>query len=156
MARWLPALILLVAGPAAAADDTCMEAVGAAHGANLFNTYTAIGAIADGYGKGVYDESDVQDLMTTEAGFIKALTGSLTKLEEQKGVSKQDRKALHQFIATYALLDAQARALLTYAKSNEDEDLKRFDEARKKAWTRIEDILGLSTQPKKSPPPTPD
>ena len=135
-------LIGLALTPAAAADDACLKSVGAAHGANLFNTYTAIGAIADGYSSGMYTKSEVRDLMATQIGFAKTLRSGLDALASGN-ISDTDKNTILGFRDTYAVLENEARALLRFAETGKPEDLDAYNGHRKKAWTRIEKILGL-------------
>lgn len=138
-------LMLLLPMTASASED-CLKSVGAAHGANLFNSYTAIGAIADGYSSGMYTKSEVRDLMATQIAFARTLRGGLETLAAGD-ISKTDKATIARFAQTYVHLEGEARALLKYTDSGKKEDLDAYDAERKKAWALVERILGLTEEP---------
>jgi hypothetical protein len=149
----LTSILLLVAFPllaeAGKKEDRqqLLAHLGAAHAANLFNSYTAMGALADGFSRKAYSKKELREMLFAQRGMIETLQGSLNALSKMDDLAKDDVAAVTEILEVYALLDLEAVALLKYMESRNDEDLRAYDEARNQAWSRIERLLGLPTPP---------
>ena len=149
MRRAVLAIAIIWALPSSAHAETCMEALGAVHSANLFNTYTAIGAVADGFSRDTYTKDDVRDLMATQTAFIDVLSKSLTTVDADVGTTSPDRKTIAKLQEIYRLLKSEAMSLRAYSQSKKKSDLAAYDDSRARAWVEIEALLGLTAPGKK-------
>ena len=135
----------LVARSTSAEEEACLEAVGGTSAGYVYSAYMFIGVTADAFAGGAYDASRVKQLMTVG---IEMLAESKKQLEKVKraGLTRRDRAAVTEIQTVIGLLDAQARALVTYSKTGLDQDGRRYEKARHTAWRRVARLLGINEE----------
>ena len=127
-----------------AQEDATLEVVGGLNGALLYNTYVAIGAIADASTENVYDSSYVVALMDEQKGLLKIAIENNKKLLASGVIkSETDIQYLKDLNQAYQLLKTEAEALIAYMQSKSADDGNKFDEARRQCWALIAKLLEL-------------
>jgi hypothetical protein len=124
-----------------------LETLGAISAAMIYNTYTTIGGIADGYSYEAYKADYVMQLMTEQVGLMDEMVSSYEKLNESGFIDDPaDESYILKLIKTCKLLRDEAKYLKAYAETGESSDLDDYDTARKDAWEMISDLLGLEEE----------
>jgi hypothetical protein len=120
-----------------------LESLGMLAGHSAYNTYIAIGSIADGYSCDVYTSSYVQELMVEQVDMLYLLDSSMITLLNSGFVSdEEDQASILQVREIYRLLINQANALKSYAISGSTEDADYFQVCRKKSWAAVSKLIG--------------
>lgn len=119
-----------------------LETVGVFGGSYMYMTYSYIGVIADAYSKNIYPASHVKIMMDETVRFLTRLLGMLQKVQASN-IGDKDRMFLQSMIEIYDLLRTESEALAAFTSSNDRADVERYDQARKKAWPKIKQVLGI-------------
>lgn len=132
---------------AQAGKDEALKTIGSLSGLLMYNTYTTIGSIGDGFEEGVYDLTYLTDVMNEQIGGVASIIEQMNALNSSRFIDKPaDKTYLKKCIETFELLKIQATALINYAKSKSEADGEKFQNARKSAWVNISDLLGLEEE----------
>ena len=128
-------------------DDPRLVAIGSLAGSHVYTTYGYIGVTADAFGKQVYDADRVEQLMKEVMGLCDANSKLLDKLLEGN-IVESDKKAIREIGLIYDGLRMEAAALVQFAKTKDEDDVKSFDAARKAVWPKIQKLLGIKGEEK--------
>ncbi|MFO1094736.1 MAG: hypothetical protein U0992_15735 [Planctomycetaceae bacterium] len=116
--------------------------IGALGGAHVYTTYAYIGVLADGLSKELYKPEQTTELLNEIVSVSDSLIKNLGRVRDG-GVSPADTTAINNMIDIYKLLQDEAKAAIAFTGSRTPEDAEKFDAARKAAWPKIADLLGL-------------
>lgn len=121
-----------------------LETIGMLSGHSAYNTYIAIGGIADGYASDVYTSTYVQELMVEQVSMLYMLDSSMITLQNSGFITDDaDKESIYDIREIYRLLINQANALKSYAVSGSTEDSDYFQVCRKKSWAAISKLIGV-------------
>ncbi len=126
----------------AAENNPYLETIGALMASQLYTTYLYIGVTADAFAKDVYKAKQVRGMMNEIDGLLTNVAKYLKKVGQQK-IIEADRQYINDSLNAIDLLKAQAKALVRFAGTNDDNDARVFDGARRSAYAQIAKLLGL-------------
>lgn len=149
MKKWIITIVLawgLIPTGNAQCSQHVLQAFGGTSSIALYNTYLAIGAIADGFVAEAYEGSYVVSLMNEQSSMLEVVKAQLQgALDDKKsGMSEDDNAYLRQMITTLDHLRLEAEGLSKYAVDGSQEADKQYNDNRTKAWDLISEMLGLS------------
>ncbi|MDR0354804.1 MAG: hypothetical protein LBJ64_03600 [Deltaproteobacteria bacterium] len=111
----------------------------------VLQSYGYIGVLADVLSQKVYDRDIVQTMLKETIVYINNASAQLASYKSpQFELSREDLAFLNRINAILLDLAKEAGALADFAESRNNEDLKRFHDARNDAWSGIKTTLGLS------------
>ena len=125
-----------------AEDNIYLETVGGFSGSYIYTTYAYIGATADAYAKDIYPASQVKVMMDEKVQMIKNLVTQLQAVQATNIVA-EDKQFISSMIEILTLLQVEAESLASFASTNDQADVERYDQARKQAWPKIKKLLGI-------------
>lgn len=125
-----------------AGDDAKLTAIGGLSAGYVYNSYIAIGAIGDGFGKGVYTDEQVQELTNDIVNMMDVVKKQTLGIQQY--VSKADQDFVDDVFEILGLLQEQARQLKKYSETENASDLTAYEKARTKVWPKIQKLLGLN------------
>jgi hypothetical protein len=140
---WLPAQDKAPAKKDAGAEKSLLlETLGTLAGGHLYQTYLNIGFMADGKAEGIYEEKDVQQILTSVLALMDTLDKKLDQLLKLD-LNKDDREGIEQIRKLSGLLKLQADELQAYWKSGDKARADKYEKTRKEAWEGISKLLDL-------------
>ncbi len=119
-----------------------LETLGVLSAVTVYNTYLAIGAVADGYGT-TYEAEYAISLMNEQSSFLSKTQEQLDALVATKFLDENDKDFVKRTSECVNYLRNQAEAMAKYAKTEAQADLDSYNFYRDRAWKLIEDLLGL-------------
>ena len=139
------ALLLSNFTPAGASNDKgkdkALETIGTISGIALYNTYIAIGGVADAYAKEVYESDYIVQLMDEQVASLNGLQDKYNELLKSGFLTdKSDIDYIKEIIKAFGYLSDEAEGLSEMAKKG---DNTLFSKSRTKAWDKISDLLGF-------------
>lgn len=139
------AVAMLIPGRSAGqGKDEALETIGAATGLAVYNTYIAIGAIADGYADEGYEADYVNQLMDEQINGMESMITQMHDLQTSGFITSADDDAyIEDLVAVMGYLKDEATGL---KKIVDGGDSQLYDESRDKAWDGISDLLGLENE----------
>lgn len=121
-----------------------LESIGAVSGMFLYNSYVAIGALADGFEDDVYDAETIKSLMEEQQSVMTNMTESFNKLLNSGFVTDaSDKEYLEDAKEICALLKTMAGNLSDYSGDKSTGHSDTFQATRKQTWSKISALLGL-------------
>lgn len=136
---------VLVMSPGFAQDeeagDPALEAIGGLAVGHMHSSLGFVGVTADAFAKDVYEADTVEELMGGVVGGIDATKKLLRKLQDSE-LSDEDEQFIDGIIGVYNAISAEAKALVKFAKSEDDTDAKAFEKARQTAVSRLQKLIG--------------
>jgi len=125
-------------------EGKLLEAFGSFSAATMYNTYSSIGSIGDGFGCEVYKSETVNDLLTAQKNLIDNLVKVIEDLINGNFlINQSDMDYANSTIYALNGLKKQSQLMLAYVKSKSQEDLKAYDDQRKKNWKDISKLMGI-------------
>ncbi|HCL56263.1 MAG TPA: hypothetical protein DHW82_04545 [Spirochaetia bacterium] len=134
----------MVAVSSAYSGDLELETIGALGGANLYLSYMAIGAVADGYTKKVYDKKTAKGMIAEVVSISNVSKDYLKKLIDQGVLTGNDVDFANTMIETYDYLIAEGTAFSKYVDNPQKNFSDDFHSNRNLAWGKISQLLGLN------------
>lgn len=121
------------------------EAFGGVSSISVYNTYIAIGAIADAYVNEGYNADRVKELMGEQTSMLQSVIDMLSKCQVAKsnGLSDDDILYVKELIACLQSLKGEAQGLSDFVIAGSEEAQNRYNQNRDKAWGEISSLLGL-------------
>ena len=125
-------------------SDKVMESYGGTCSISLYNTYIALGAIADGYTDSVYDADRVVGLMEEQITMYDVIVEQLkaAKNDASANLSEGDKTYLTDVINCWDHLKSEAQGLKNLAL-NKDVDMDLYNIGRNAAWVIIAELMGF-------------
>ena len=140
----LLAIGLVFAPPIAAQDEgILLETIGVLSAQGLYLTYTAIGTLADGYNKDLYEEEFMLQILQQYIELTKVAKDQMQSLLSTQTLTGEDIGFVNNIVTTYNLLLAEANAMRNYVLTGTQEHVDEFHKHRNAAWANISDLLGL-------------
>lgn len=137
-------LLVSVFGAKAQTNDKILEFTGSLASIAAYNTYIAIGAIADGYVNDVYDTEYTTTLMDEQISMLKEVKRMATDaINESKVLSDDDKEYVKDLNEALSYLVKEAESLKEYAITGSDESSASYNKNRNLAWDKISELLGL-------------
>lgn len=138
-------LFVLLTGATVQASEQSiyLEAIGGFSGSYIYTSYAYIGATADAYAKDIYTAGQVKTMMDEKSKIIFHLIDMLNKVRNTN-IVENDKIFIDSMIEILELLKVEADALSAFASSNNPADVEKYDVARKKAWPKIKQLLGIN------------
>jgi|GEM_PF-3098912 hypothetical protein len=142
-------LLLSVQTPAFAAGVTAAPAdegdqyrrtIGLLSAAYLFQTFTVIGAVGDGFAKKAYTEEKARGLLSVSLKLTISVADAFEAMKKMK-LPATDRKAVIELNEVAELLVVEAKALSAYIRSEDKSDFRKYNKARKNVWDRLSKLL---------------
>lgn len=150
MRKLILLLFILITGTAshaqltAAQESKMLQSMGGLSAAYLYNTYSAIGSVADGYSGGVYTEKETTDILDNQKQMCGNLIKMLQGLVDDKVLNDQrDVDFMKNTITIIKGLKNQAQYYEDYMANKNDERKTKYDDQRKENWNGISKVLGL-------------
>ena len=127
-----------------------LEALGSLTASHLYQTYLNIGLIADAVEN---EQMELAEAEKTLAHVVRLMTVVEKQLEQVAGTDLDpgDRDALKHIRQLCDALRSQTAALQSYWATDDLDQAALFHEARTKAWTGINAMLGLETMEMETP-----
>lgn len=142
------------AQPAKAPTDEAVlaETVGLLAGLQLYQTYLNIGLLADARAEGLYEASELNQLLGSVVVPLDKVEKQLEKVAGLK-LSKEDAATVTRLKKITGLLRQQGKSLQSFWDTGVADHGKRYEEARQAAWKELSEVLDL--EPKKGIAPEP-
>lgn len=139
---------------AAPADDSAVlaETVGLIAGLQLYQTYLNIGLLADARAEGLYEASELAQLLGSVVIPLEKVEKQLEKVAKLK-LPKEDLAAIARMQKVAGLLRQQGKSLQSFWDTGVADHGKKYEEARQAAWKELSELLEL--EPKKGAAPEP-
>lgn len=146
--KFIAVLLLMLSFSAvsrAQCDTDVRVAFGGVSSVIVYNTYIAIGAIADAYVDSVYTASRVKELMDEQSGVMQSVIEMLSKckVDPDKGLTADDMQYLKELITCLQSLKREAESLSGYVSLKSQDTLEDYLVNRDKAWSQIKDLQEL-------------
>ena len=125
-------------------EDKLLSAVGGFSAGLLYNTYGLIGSVGDAFGKDAYTAETVTDLMNAQMNMADNIIKMIDGLINEKALKDENDK--NYIIATKEIiagLKKQAEILVNYAKTNNNQQQKAYEQQRQKNWKDISKLMGM-------------
>ena len=135
--------LLCIAANNVFAQEEALSTVGVLGTSNIYITYVAIGAIADGHCYEVYDDDTAIELMQVFANLSSSSIESLQDLLDFGNLDSEDFSIVNEMISILNLLINEAQAYQQYIETYNDSCADRYENYRNSAWEKIEVLLGL-------------
>ncbi len=126
--------------------DLKTETIGALSAANLYLTYQALGAVADGYVKKTYSKKLAILEMQRTVNLSKTSKKYIQKLINSRAISGRDINFANEIILTYNYLINEGVYFIRYMKSPSQTNAKGYNSNRKKAWGKIKRMLKIKSR----------
>lgn len=144
---WVYILIMIasstsVMGQIEDGKNKALESIGVLSAVTIYNTYLAIGAVADGYGT-AYEDDYVVSLMEEQKSLLANTIDQLNLLTASDYLDTNDKEFVKQTTDCLNYLKMEAEAMSKYVGSKTQADLDSYNFYRDRAWNMIEDLLGL-------------
>ena len=124
-------------------DVLHLNTIGAFSAGFVLQSYGYIGVLADAYGQKVYSPELVRSMLTDTGTYLRNVNTQLKKYQDSGLVGAGDRKFIASVIEIIDQLSIEAEALSAFTQSTKAEDLKRYEEARKNAWSIIRKTFNM-------------
>ena len=121
---------------------TLQESVGYFSGAYMYNTYLAIGSVADGYHHKAYDSTNARALAEEQISMLESSIKQMEALLKKKSVEGDDVDFVNQCIAIFKGLKEQGKHLKDFIAGITSAG-EKFQTQRKKNWADMADLLGF-------------
>lgn len=118
--------------------DLYLNTIGTFSAGFVLQSYGYIGVLADALSKGVYSPDLVRSMLSDTLTYLRNIRGYLEKYQTSGLVAPSDLKFINSITVIIDQLIAEAQALSSFAQTKNADDLKKFEDARKKAWQNIE------------------
>ena len=126
------------------ATGVALETIGALSSITVYNYYTIIGALSDGYEAGIYDDTMTIELIREQQSSIEDISDQMQALLESGFITdSEDRQYILDMQICLGSLFNQADWLLDYIETGSEDDAEYFQDARSESWDCIVDFLGL-------------
>jgi len=125
-------------------NDKVMESYGGTCSIALYNSYIAIGVIADGYFDEVYDDERIVGLMDEQLTMYDVIVEQLKAVRNDPSskLSEGDKTYIDNVIKCWGHLKNEAQGLKNVAtETNMEEDL--YNTGRDAAWLIIAELMGF-------------
>jgi hypothetical protein len=138
-------LLVLAVNPVKAQDNgEALSALGATVALSSYNTYTAIGAMSDGFVNGTYDAPTFTNLMNEQVRILGNVQTQINELlASGYALSDGDRVFFQDYATLLGTYQDMCNASLAYAESGNIEDAELFDSHRATAWDQLSKLLGF-------------
>ena len=121
-----------------------LVAVGSFSASTLYNTYAALGSIADGFGHDVYDAETVSNLVDAQLRMLDNLIKVMDELKTEKTLqTDSDITYANQSIDIMKGLKKQGQLMEEYVNTRKQARLDEYDAQRKKNWSAINKLMGI-------------
>ncbi|MDR1044361.1 MAG: hypothetical protein LBP33_04480 [Candidatus Adiutrix sp.] len=124
-------------------DVLHLNTIGAFSAGFVLQSYGYIGVLADAYGQKIYSPELVRSMLTDTGTYLRNVNSQLKKYQDSDLVGVGDRKFIASVIGIIDQLSLEAEALSAFTQSKKAEDLKRYEEARKNAWSIIRKTFNM-------------
>lgn len=120
-----------------------LNTIGAFSAGFVLQSYGYIGVLADAMSKGVYAPDLVRSMLAETRSYLRNVHTQLQKYQAGDMVAAGDQKFISAIMEIIEQLIAEAEALSAFAQTKSEVDLKRFEKARKQAWTNIKKTFSM-------------
>lgn len=124
-----------------APNNPALECVGALSITHGHTCLVLIGVVADAFGREVYTEETVVELMEGVISDMDADKKALRKLQATDRLSDEDEVYVDRMTSLYNALEAEAKALIKFSKNRTEADAAAFEKARLGALAKFEEII---------------
>ena len=131
-----------LSGGLASAQDETLKTIGALGASNLYMTYIAVGAVADGDEHDGYDDESAEKLLSSISRFNAKVNEALQTLLDAEVLTEHDGQFILEMIGTLTLLSGQADSYLQYMQTSGKEHAESYSRHREEAWAKIQMLLG--------------
>lgn len=125
-------------------DALHLNTIGAFSAGFVLQSYGYIGVLADALSKGVYTPDLVRSMLAETVSYLRNVNTQLKKYQTGNLVAPGDQKFIATMMEIIDQLIAESEALSSFAQTKSENDLKRFEEARKSAWKNIKKTFGMN------------
>jgi hypothetical protein len=142
------------ADPPAKPDDSAVlaETVGLLAGLQLYQTYLNIGLLADARAEGLYEASELNQLLGSVVVPLEKVEKQLEKVAKLK-LSKEDAAAIERMRKVAGLLRQQGKSLQAFWETGVEDHGKKYEAARQAAWKELCELLDLDPKVGAAPEP---
>lgn len=134
---------------------TLSETVGLLSGLQLYQTYLNVGMLADARAEGLYEASELAQLLGSVVVPLDTVDKQLAKVAALKGLSKEDATAITRMRKITGLLKQQGKSLQAFWDTGVEDHGKKYEDSRQAAWKELDDLLELSPKLGAAPEPKP-
>ncbi|MBA4192109.1 MAG: hypothetical protein C0467_29375 [Planctomycetaceae bacterium] len=134
---------------------TLSETVGLLSGLQLYQTYLNIGMLADARAEGLYEASELAQLLGSVVVPLDTVDKQLAKVAALKGLSKEDATAITRMRKIAGRLKQQGKSLQAFWDTGVEDHGKKYEESRQAAWKELDELLELSPKVGVAPEPKP-
>lgn len=133
-------MLLLTCSCFTVAADATLPALGTIGSTGVYTTFVALGALVDGWVHGVYDETQVVNLVEVLEVFCSTCAQSVRDVLAERALAEEDSLYLEGIADAYDLLVVLVHRFLDWVETG---DRATYDDARGRAWERIYEVLEL-------------
>ncbi len=137
------------------AVPTLSETVGLLSGLQLYQTYLNIGLLADARAEGLYEASELAQLLGSVVVPLDIVEKQLAKVAALKGLNNEDAAAINRMRKIASQLKQQGKSLQAFWDTGVEDHSKKYEDARQTAWKELDDLLELSPKVGVAPEPKP-
>lgn len=128
----------------AAQESKMLQAMGGLSAAYLYNTYSTIGSVADGFSGGVYTDKETTEILDNQKQMCDNLIKMMKGLLDDKVLNdERDVDFMKNVISIVTGLKKQAQYYEDYMANKNDDRKSKYDDQRKENWNGISKVLGL-------------
>lgn len=125
-------------------EEKLLQTIGSFSSALFYNTYGALGSIADGYTNDLYNNNMVNGLLDAQKKLMDNLMKVLIDLDTGHYViDTKNRDYIASSIDILKGLKQQAQLVLDYVKSKTPQRLEAYEAQRQKNWKDISKLMGI-------------
>ena len=125
-------------------DTLHLNTIGAFSAGFVLQSYGYIGVLADAMSKEVYPPELVRSMLAETISYLRNVNSQLKKYQPSGLIDARDQKFIATMVEIIDQLIVEAEALSSFAQTKSEDDLKRFEEARKNAWKNIKKTFGMN------------
>ncbi len=132
--------------PEPANRDATLEAMGGLSAANLYQSYLAVGLLADGVQHKAFTVDGAANTLKIIGNCLTLVESKLAALD-RRNLDPDDIASLQQIETVTALMRIQTQALDTYWKTGKAAHGEAYQRSRRATWAALSKVLGLGPMP---------
>lgn len=124
-----------------------LESIGSLSAVYVYNTFTAIGSITDGYLKDAYKADFAVSILDEQENMLTVIIENMEGLVRDKSLKSQDDiNYVKELSVLMKGLKKQSSLGRDFIKTAKTEISQEFEKQRKANWKKISDLLGIENK----------
>lgn len=123
--------------------NALVKTVGAEGGIMLYNTYSLIGAMNDGYVVDAWNKDLVVSVLNEQIAMMNNISAQYQELLDAQYLTYEDSLFLVKMKKCSQALKDEAYSLKAYVNDETTANRDEYDDARDRAWSLVSELLGF-------------